>query len=189
MKYIKYFESYVDDNGAVRAKHGTITASEVDKCVALVYKKTGVNSFSGKLNCERSEDKNFKGTKSLEKAIEWTKEKIKDNNIGGVIIYRNIKDIAKDGNMLRWWSAPNSNGMFCNTTGNVEKDASNLSRYIFGMSNAYVTFGKDYPNQHTLCNIRTKAPKSWQTIQNMLGTEMGNDMNNAADMDEMGFSD
>ena len=39
MKYIKYFESYVDDNGAVRAKHGTITASEVDKCVALVYKK------------------------------------------------------------------------------------------------------------------------------------------------------
>ena len=58
------------------------------------------------------------------------------------------------------------------------------------MSNAYVTFGKDYPNQQTLCNIiRTKAPKSWQTIQNMLGTEMGNDMNNAADMDEMGFSD
>jgi hypothetical protein len=184
MKYLKYFESNLPSITS-------IPTVIYDKCVVLVYKKTGIDKFSGKCICERSEEKKFIDKKdALEKAILWSKEKIKDDSIGGIIIYKSIRNITKDGNMLRWWSTPNSIGMFCNTTKNPDKDASNLSRYLFGMTQAYLIFGKDYPDQHRLCNIiRAKAPKSWQSIQNIIDPDKSIDMNNAADMDQMGFGD
>ncbi len=175
MKYLKYFEN-----------HTSTGKPAITRCTVLVYTKTGIDKFNGKWNCERKEDKVFTGNNSLDNAIKWSKKKINDDNVGGVVIYKNLKDIK----VLRWWYVPNSNAIYCNTLNDPEKDASNLSRYLFGMTQAYLIFGKDYPEQHKLCNIiRTKAPKSWDSIQKSIGDDKSKDMNNAADMDNMGFLD
>lgn len=179
MKYLKYFESN----------------NEIDRCTVHIFKKTNTDGFNHRWNLERTDDKVFKSTKgmnALDKAIKWCTEMIQKQEIDGMAIYQKVigKEMSKPENLLRWWQIPNSNGTGTNYFADPKTYASTLSKYLFGLSNAYMIFGRQYKNQYDLCNvIRTKAPKSWDTIKNLLGETDSKGVEDAADLGNMGFTD
>jgi hypothetical protein len=179
MKYIKLFED--TSNG------------ELKRCTALFYKKTNQDN-KGYWNLERSGDKVFTGKNCLDKAINYTKDLINKGEIDSCAIYKSMQSsFTKPDNLLRWWSSPD-----CNTgenplwydNRNGEQYASKLSKYIFGMVQAYLTFveGSSYKDRINLdYTISKKAPKAWEKILAL--SKNPEELKGSSDLGAMGFGD
>lgn len=176
MKYLKYFET----NGAIT------------RCTVLIFKKANKGYLNNRYNLERSGEKVFTGKNALEDAKKWCKDEINNDKMDGMRIHRKMKgtEATKNENLLSWWQAPNTNMVGNNYNEIPSTYASILSKYLYGMTAAYMTFGLLYKDQYNLCNIISqKSPKSWESIKKELGENDGQRYQDAADMGNMGFTD